>query len=319
MMAYIQRRGMAALVSGCLFAVMPALAGDGPFIPTTQYLPPVAPAGPAEERVQECGADGLKCIRWVENQLAAWEAYFGCDHKAVFPTVYRLLTKETRLYLEQDPAMFDDPAGLGYEAVKFYELYDRMIKAHLNGGEIPQAWQTAMEVAAEGDWTGGHDMLLAINAHVQRDMPFALAAAGINLPNGESRKPDHDRFNQILNAAYDTIVQEVGRRYDPIMTDVDSQGGPFDNLGAQQLVAAWREGVFRNAERLTSAEGNEAMMAITRESIESFANVSAQIIRNGEIPGQRARRDAHCEAALAGELKKKPGNPPQGDNRHKTR
>lgn len=319
MMAQKPRHGMIRLLAAGLLAAAPVFAEDGPFIPTTQYLPPVAPAGPAEERVKECGEDGLKCIRWVENQLAAWEAYFGCDHKAVFPTVYRLLTKETRLYLERDPSLFDDPAGLGYEAVKFYELYDQMIKAHLNGDEIPPAWQTAMGAAESGDWTGGHDMLLAINAHVQRDMPFALAAAGINLPNGESRKPDHDRFNEILNAAYDTIVQEVGRRYDPIMSDVDNQGGPFDNLGAQQLVAAWREGVFRNAERITSAEGNEAMMAITRESIESFADVSAQIIRNGEIPGQRARRDAHCEAVLADELKRKPGSPPQGDNRYKTK
>ncbi len=302
-----------------LFAASTALAEDGPFLSTTEHLPPVAPAGPAEDRTDLCGEDGLRCIRWVEKQLAAWESYFGCDHRAVFPTVYRLLTRETRLYLERDPGLFEDPAGLGYEAVKFYELYDQMIKAHLAGKPIPSAWQTAMEAARDGDWTGGHDMLLAINAHVQRDMPFALAAAGINLPSGESRKGDHDRFNEILNAAYDTIVQEIGRRYDPALSDVDDQGGPFDNLGAQQLVAAWREGVFRNAERITMAEGNPAMMSITRESIESFANVSAQIIRNGELPGQRARRLAHCQTALAGELKNQPGSPPRGDDRFDTK
>ncbi len=281
----------------CVFTTL-AIAEDGPFVPTTDYLPPIAPAGPAQDRSQECGKEGLKCLRWVEKQLASWEAYFGCDHRAVFPTVYRLLTQETRLFLEADASRFDDPAGLGYEAVKFYELYDEMIKAHLNGNAIPAAWQTAMDAAQTGDWTGGHDMLLAINAHVQRDMPFALAAAGINLPNGESRKPDHDRFNAVLNAAYDSIVQEIGRRYDPIMTSVDEQGGPLDNLSSQQLVAVWREGVFRNAERITSAEGNAPMMAITRQSIESIADISAQIIRTGEIPGQRARRDAHCATAL---------------------
>ena len=281
-----------------LATAAPASAQGAPHLPLTDPLPPLPIDSVGEDRVEQCGADGLVCIRFVEERLAEWEAFFGCDHRAVFPTVYRLLTRETRLVLEDDPSTFDDPAGLGFEAVAFYELYEQMITAHLDGQAIPPAWETAMDAANEGDWTGGHDMLLAINAHVQRDMPFAVARAGLVLPDGEtSRKADHDRFNQVLTAAYPTIVQEVGTRYDPIMLTVDSLLF-VDDLASQQLVSGWREGVWRNAERLESTT-DTPLHDLTVETIEQQAQLAATLIATGEIPGHREARDAHCRQQLA--------------------
>ncbi len=303
---------VAVLAALVVLAPTAAVAEDGPFIPTTDFLPPIAPDGPGVDRAEECGDDGLVCVRWVEQELAEWESYFGCDHRAVFPTVYRLLTRETRLVLEDDPSFFDDPAGLGYEALKFYELYLEMITAHLAGEEIPPAWQTAMDAANEGDYTAGHDMLLAINAHVQRDMPFAVSAAGLNIPDGSSRKADHDRFNQVLNMSYDTIVAEMGRRYDPFMTTVDEVGGLVDNVGAQQLVALWREGVWRNAEQVTTT-ADTPLFDLSVRMIETQADTTAQLMTVGELPGRRALRDAHCAAALAAEAEEANGAPEATD------
>ena len=42
-------------------------------------------------------------------------------------------------------------------------------------------------------------MLLGINAHVQNDMPFVLAQLGLRDRKGQSRKPDHDNFNEVLD------------------------------------------------------------------------------------------------------------------------
>ena len=265
-------------------------------IPLTYLLPPLVATDPASDYAERCGADGLVCVRWVESKLAEWEKFFGCDHRAVFPTVYRLLTKQTRLQLEEDPSVFDDPAGLGFEALQFYALYDEMITDHLAGRPIAPAWQTAMDAANSGNWSGGHDMLLAINAHVQRDMPFAVANTGLTLPNGKSRKRDHDRFNTVLNTAYPIIVREVGRRYDPLMTIVANLGLPV-NLVSQQLVAVWREGVWRNAERLSVSQ-EPTWQSLTHESIELQANLTAIAMKVGETPQRRSLRDAYCEAAL---------------------
>lgn len=287
---------VAAMVGG----LAPAGAHDAPpFIPTTDLLPPVVPDQPSPDASPVCGDDGLVCVRYVEEELARWEAHFGCDHRAVFPTVYRLLTREIRLVLEDDPGTFDDPAGLGFEALAFYELYEEMITDHLAGRRIPRAWQVAMGAAQRGDWTGGHDMLLAISAHVQRDMPYALARVGLVLPDGRSRKPDHDRGNRILNDAYGPIAREVGRRYDPLMTDVEAI--PLvDDLGANQLVAIWREGVWRNAESLVATRDTD-LAASSAAVIETNAATWAEVMRTGEMPGRRALRDAHCAAAMAGE------------------
>lgn len=286
---------------------VPAAAQEVPRVPTTDPLPPLMPDDPAVDVSDVCGVDGLVCVRYVEEQLAGWEQRFGCDHRAVFPTVYRLLTRQTRLVLEDDPSFFDDPAGLGFEALAFYELYEDMITAHLAGEGIPDAWQVAMDVAAEGDWSAGHDMLLAINAHVQRDMPFAVARVGLVLPDGTSRKADHDRFNNVLNAAYPTIMREVARRYDPLVGDVESLP-VADDTGAQQLVAGWREGVWRNAEALVGSEGTPSYEVVVAE-IEANAYAWAEAIATGEIPGRRELRDAHCAAFLA-EQQESDGAPP---------
>lgn len=271
-----------------------------PYLPITDFLPPLVAADPALDYAEVCGADGVKCLSWVEEQLAGWEQFFGCDHRAVFPTVYKMLTRQARLQMEEDPTAYDDPAGLGFEAILFYELFEEMITAHLADEEIPPAWQVAMDAANTGDWTGLHDMLLAINAHVQRDMPFAIAAVGLNLPDGSSRKRDHDQFNRVLNDAYGPIVQEVGRRYDPMGGMIDDLGGPVDDLAAQQLIAVWREGVWRNAERV-EATHDTPLWPVTLASIELQAELTARVLKNGPIPGRRALRRAHCEAVLAAE------------------
>lgn len=290
-------------VAACIAIVALSGAGHGyaqsvPYVPLTDLLPPLYQDAPAEDRVARCGADGLRCVEFVEAQLAEWERFFGCDHRAVFPTVYRLLTREARLQLESDPGFFDDPAGFGFEALAFYELYEQMVTDHLAGRPIPPAWETAMAAAVEGDWLGLHDMLLAINAHVQRDMPFALAVVGLQLPDGTSRKPDHDRFNRTLNAAYTPIVNEIQRRYDPFLQEFLGEGLVVDNLAAQQLVALWREGVWRNAERLVR-HADSGLAPLTADSIEWQAELTAEVLATGQIPGRRALRRAHCERVLA--------------------
>ncbi|MDX1497504.1 MAG: DUF5995 family protein [Salinisphaeraceae bacterium] len=286
-------KALQILMVGYLCCTFSAWAEDAPFIPTTNLLPPLVQEAPAVDRAPDCGDDGLECILWVEEQLAGWESFFGCDHRAVFPTVYRTLTHEARLYLEDNPEFFDDPAGLGYEAVLFYALYEEMITAHLNGEAIPPAWQVAMDAAKEGDATGLQDMVMAINAHVQRDMPFAVAETGLNLPDGTSRKADHDRFNQVLNDAYDSVIQAVGERYDPLLLQYDAAGLIIDDIAANKLVEIWREGVWRNAERVSSTR-DTPLWDSTVLTIEVVAQLTGLAMSPGVIPGYRQTRDAYC-------------------------
>lgn len=254
---------VALVVAALLLTATTAVAQAPPRVPSTDLLPPVAPDEPAPDAAPVCGEAGLVCVRHVEERLAEWEAHFGCDHRAVFPTVYRLLTRQIRFVLEDDPGFFDDPAGVGLEALAFYELYEEMITDHLAGRPVPEAWQVAMDAANSGDWTAGHDMLLAINAHVQRDMPFALERIGLVLA---------------------------------------------DDVAANQMVAGWREGVWRNAESLVSTADSPARTA-SEAAIETHAATWAESMRTGEIPGHREVRDAHCRAVLAERQEADTGGP----------
>ncbi len=69
-------------------------------------------------------------------------------------------------------------------------------------------------------------MLLGINAHVQNDMPFVLAALGQRTRKGQSRKPDHDAFNASLNRAYPRVVAAVRNRFDEVVRSFKLTDGP---------------------------------------------------------------------------------------------
>ena len=58
-------------------------------------------------------------------------------------------------------------------------------------------------------------LLLGINAHVQNDMPFVLAALGLRARDGGSRKEDHDAINEVLDRSYPDVVNAVRDRFDP--------------------------------------------------------------------------------------------------------
>ena len=96
------------------------------------------------------------------------------------------------------------------------------------------------------------DLLLGINAHVQRDLPLVLYAVGLVRPDGTSRKADHDRVNVILNRVTDDILAEIARRFDPTVDDTNLPT-TLDDAALFQLLAAWREKAWRNAELLATA------------------------------------------------------------------
>ncbi len=96
------------------------------------------------------------------------------------------------------------------------------------------------------------NLLLGINAHVQRDLPFVLYSIGLVSPEGASRKPDHDRVNQILNRVTDDIIAEVARRFDPTIDDANLPT-TIDDFVLFQTIVGWREAAWRHAELLALA------------------------------------------------------------------
>ncbi len=101
--------------------------------------------------------------------------------------------------------------------------------------------------------TGLGNLLLSMNAHINRDMPYLVEAIGMTKPDGSTRKLDHDRGNKVLNTLYDDVLKELSARFDSSIDDVDVPGFLGDDAALFQMLQGWREGVWRNAELLDNA------------------------------------------------------------------
>ena len=140
----------------------------------------------------------------------------------------------------------------------FARMYFDAYNAWESGGQVPAAWQEAFGAAREKRVAGIGNLLMSMNAHVNRDFPFMLANLGLAMPSGASRKPDHDRGNEVLNRLYDDVLQEIARRWDPTVLQYDVPGFAGDDTTLFQILQGWREQVWRHAEMLVNAPTPEA-------------------------------------------------------------
>jgi hypothetical protein len=222
-----------------------------------------------------------------------------CDHDAMFALLYLRTTEEYHRTVAADPLFFTDTEYVNREDARFAADYFTAYDAWHHGDTAPEAWAIAFEAAERREVSGSGNILLGINAHINRDLPFALAAMGLVHPNGDSRKPDHDKVNVILaRVARGPVFDEAARRFDPSVKNSDVPGTTIDNEALFQLVVTWRELAWQNAVRLATASGLERQLVA--KEIESSAAAQALALKaaNSYLPpltsGQA--RDAHCAA-----------------------
>jgi hypothetical protein len=290
---------LAVLVASLNAAASAAASSDPANVQWEEFLP----ALPSSNEVQPhavpfCRKATVRCIDTEIKRMRRMQARLGCDHRAVFDTTYLELTLELRRTLRARPHFFADPRYLYREDALFADVYFNTLRAYSRGQPVPPAWQIAFDSARSGNINGAQDMLLGINAHVQNDMPFVLAALGQRMRNGTSRKPDHDKFNEILDAAYQPVVTAIEDRYDPIVGTTNARWTFADDVAGLELVKEWREQVWRNAERLLAAKSDSEREQVAQQ-IQQYAAGWAQGIANPlQVPDYRATRDAYCAQRL---------------------
>ena len=294
------RRSVAIAVLAGLAAAAPSHASSDPANFPWETLLPAMPSSAAVQphAVPYCRKAVVGCIDTEIRRMRLLQQTLGCDHRAVFATTYLELTRQLRRTLRAQPHFFLDPRYLYREDALFADVYFNTVRDYAAGRGVPPAWQIAFDAARSGDVNGAQDMLLGINAHVQNDMPFVLAALGQRTPRGATRKPDHDRFNEILDAAYQPVVQAIQDRYDPIVGTTNANWTFADDAAGLETVKEWREQVWRNAERLLAAKSDSERAQVASQ-IEQYAAGWARMIANPlQMPGYRAQRDAYCAQKL---------------------
>ena len=99
-----------------------------------------------------------------------------CDHNAIFSLTYLRVTEEYRRTVEAP--FFDDTPFVNHEDTVFARYYFAAFDAWTGGrtAEVPPAWRVAFDAAQSRAVSATGDLLLGINAHVQRDLPLVLYA-----------------------------------------------------------------------------------------------------------------------------------------------
>jgi hypothetical protein len=304
---YVARRWLASALAvlpvavGIIAAGSPASAtADPPFVGWSTVLPPLA-TDYEPNSSNDCVAGRVAC---VQHTIARMQKQFdplasSCDHAAVFALAY-LRTTQTYLDSTNTGGYFADPAFVNHEDAAFAEMYFDAIDGWEAGrlDQVPPAWRVALQAGRDRTVSGTGDLLLGMNAHVNRDLPFVLAAIGLVAPDGTSRKPDHDKINVMLNHVVQPLIAEEAARFDP---GIDSVRTPYGvgYTALMQLLVAWRESAWRAAERLVSAP-DAASRARVAADIEGSAAQQAQTIRAGSTYlapfSNSTTRDRYCAA-----------------------
>jgi len=270
------------LVAGVLAAAAPAgpaAAGDPIFVGWSTLLPPTLDAYQPSS-ADSCAAGKPRCVkRTITDMSKRFEPLAdACDHNAVFALAY-LRTTETYANVAAEPGFFEDPAFVNHEDAVFAKYYFTAYDAWAAGQRqnVPPAWLIALDAAAAHTDSGSGNLMLGMNAHVNADLPFVLAAVGLVKPDGTSRKPDHDKVNEFLNHVVQPLLEEEAARFDPTMDDTNSPYGITYTV-LMQALTGWRETAWRNAERLVNAPDDATREAIARD-IQDFAAANAQALQ----------------------------------------
>ncbi len=234
----------------------------------------------------QCQRGDLQCVHHVVQEMNHRYEKLAkdCDHDAVFALVYLRTTEK-----------YEETAqSLGYEEVEsvtredslFADLYFRAYDAYHDGeGSVPPAWQVAFDASSNKSVTAAGNAFLGINAHIQRDLPFALYE--LHQSGYGVSKNDHDLVNVFL--AQVDVAQEIIDEFDPT----------YPTSGDPTLIPGWREQAWLNFVALRDApdEASRSQVAAAIEAVSAaFAIQFAQLL--GYPPGtDSATRDAYCEAA----------------------
>jgi Family of unknown function (DUF5995) len=288
-------RRLGGIVCAAVLA-MPAAAAaeDPPFIDWNPLLPGF-PTGWQPSKEKDCADGSDACIeRTLAEMYRRFDRlYASCDHNSLFGLAYIRVTEGIRKAV--DDGLYEEPAFLNHEDAVFARMYFQSYDAWERGemDKVPPAWRLAFGTARDRSVNALGNLLMSMNAHVNRDMPFMLANLGLTMPDGRSRKPDHDRGNRVLNPLYDDVLEEIAQRWDPTTRNYNLPLGTFDDTLFFQILQGWREQVWRHAELLVAARSPEARKAVG-DLIEQYALASGQTIKALTTISDSSPRDAVC-------------------------
>jgi hypothetical protein len=124
---------------------------------------------------------------------------------------------------------FTDPAGINTLMLHHGSLYLNTAAAFERGnvGDIPDCWFMAFRMAATGDNLLLQDVLAALNAHYNHDLPIAVAKSG------SLNQPDLEKFQAMYRDHIIELEQSIVNRYAEAPIFPNLLTGPLQGILAE--------------------------------------------------------------------------------------
>src|SRR5581483_5500073 len=237
----------------------------------------------------------------------------GCSDLAPFAFMYRQVSEEVRASVRAK--RYDSPAYVAHLDSVFATLYFRAIDEWRLGhrDRVPRAWRIAFSAAQSHRVTALGDLLLGMNAHISRDLPYSLAAVGLLLPDGRDAVPDVLAVNTDISRSQGPAVGGAAHLLDPRVRDLDQLeravgskkigqlklGNVGDPRQIGKVIAAWRLEAVENARLLLAAKTHEERVRVDTE-IDANATLRALLIADATAyPAPKRDAESRLRYCLA--------------------
>jgi hypothetical protein len=247
----------------------------------------------------ECARGAPRCMDAVVGEMTGRLKPLAerCDHLGPFALMYLDLSREIRAGVRG--SRYRSPSYVAHLDAVFATLYFHAIDSWRAGrrNSVPRAWRLAFSAAAQRRVSALGDMLLGMNAHISRDLPYALTAVSLRLPDGTDATPDVLAINGDITQTQNRVLRDERRRFDPTVGLHTGLERWLDPRRVPALIAAWRQEAIDNAHRLLDAES-----PVARERVETAIDANAALrglliwraTRYGPASNSERVRDAYC-------------------------
>lgn len=195
----------------------------------------------------------IERLEGIERNLIARH-----DPRAVFVTTYLMQTRTTAETLEQQ-GTFQDPEFMNRLALRFVQYFLDAYDHYEAGAmdQVPAPWKHAFDLATSGNSLIMEDLVLGINAHINYDLPRALAVVGAHTPAQEA---DFNRYNQVLFDNIKPVKAAIIDRYAHEGLDVnwlslaDKLSFNLDDKLAETTFTLVRNNAWEQGQRLLAGD-----------------------------------------------------------------
>lgn len=247
----------------------------------------------------ECNPGGVRCIDAVVAEMTSrFEPLAAdCDHQAPFALMYLRVTEAVGRE-ERTGSLRADRVYLSHLDAVFAQLYFDAFDAWAGGKReaVPAAWQIAFESADRRRVSGIGNLLLGMNAHISRDLPFAVASIGLG-EEGAARAEAFARINDVLARIQAAILREASARFDPSIAGFRLPLLEVNAANVGLLIGRWRNEALRDGRRLLAARTPERRAEVIRTIEDNAAGRAAIIVAaTSRVPFSKAgkARDRFC-------------------------